>query len=67
MYGLALAGNAPKIFAKVTKRGLPLPALIFCALFAALAYMGISSGSGRVFNWFVNSKCSPPNPEARDR
>ena len=54
--GLALAGNAPKIFTKVTKNGLPIVSLIFCALFSTLAYMGISSGSGRVFNWFVNSK-----------
>ena len=54
--GLALAGNAPKIFTKVTRRGLPLVSLIFCALFSCLAYMGISSGSGKVFNWFVNSK-----------
>ena len=30
--------------------------LIFCAMFSALAYMGVTSGSGKVFNWFVNSK-----------
>ena len=57
--GLALAGNAPKIFTKVTRRGLPLVSLIFCALFSCLAYMGISSGSGKVFNWFVNSELNP--------
>ncbi|THH11561.1 hypothetical protein EW145_g583 [Phellinidium pouzarii] len=54
IYGLALAGNAPRIFAYTTKRGLPLVAIVFCSLFAFLAYMGISSGSGKVFNWFVN-------------
>ncbi|KAI0724489.1 amino acid permease [Cerioporus squamosus] len=54
LYGLALAGNAPKIFTKVTNRGLPIVSLFFCALFSTLAYMGISSGSGKVFNWFVN-------------
>ncbi|KAI0750026.1 amino acid permease [Daedaleopsis nitida] len=54
LYSLAIAGNAPKFFAKLTKHGLPLPALVFNALFAALAYMSISSGAGRVFNWFVN-------------
>ncbi|RDX55928.1 amino acid permease [Lentinus brumalis] len=54
LYGLALAGNAPKIFTKVTRNGLPLVSLLFCAAFSALAYMGISSGSGKVFNWFVN-------------
>ena len=54
--GLALSGNAPKVFTKVTKNGLPLVSLIFCALFSTLAYMGVTTGSGRVFNWFVNSE-----------
>ena len=54
--GLALSGNAPKIFTKVTGNGLPLVSLIFCAVFSALAYMGVTTGSGKVFNWFVNSK-----------
>ncbi|RPD63001.1 amino acid permease [Lentinus tigrinus ALCF2SS1-7] len=54
LYGLSLAGNAPKIFTKVNKNGLPWVSLIFCALFSTLAYMGVSSGSGKVFNWFVN-------------
>ena len=57
LYGLALAGNAPKVFTKVTKHGLPLPSIIVCTLFAGLAYMGISSGAGRVFGWFANSAC----------
>ncbi|GBE86317.1 Dicarboxylic amino acid permease [Sparassis crispa] len=52
LYGLALAGNAPKIFAKTSRNGLPYVALITNALFASLAYMGINSGSGKVFNWF---------------
>ncbi|KAI0757059.1 amino acid permease [Daedaleopsis nitida] len=54
LYGLALAGNAPKIFTRVTSKGLPLTSILFNAMFAALAYMGISSGSGRVFGWFAN-------------
>jgi len=33
---------------------LPYPAIIFCAVFALLAYMGINSGSGKVFQWFSN-------------
>ncbi|KAI9063004.1 amino acid permease [Trametes sanguinea] len=54
LYGLAMVGNAPKIFTKVTKNGLPIASLITCSAFSTLAYMGISSGSGRVFGWFVN-------------
>lgn len=54
LYGLSLAGNAPKFFSKVSKRGLPYTAVGFCALFSGLAYMGVTSGSGRVFGWFAN-------------
>ncbi|PAV20677.1 amino acid permease [Pyrrhoderma noxium] len=54
IYGLALAGNAPKIFSRTTKSGLPLIAIAFCSVFSLLAYMGINSGSGKVFNWFSN-------------
>ncbi|KAI0639339.1 amino acid permease [Trametes polyzona] len=54
LYGLAMVGNAPKVFTKVTKNGLPIVSLVTCAAFSALAYMGISKGSGRVFGWFVN-------------
>ncbi|THH11555.1 hypothetical protein EW145_g585 [Phellinidium pouzarii] len=54
IYGLALSGNAPKIFSYTTKRGLPLVALGFCASFSFLAYMGVSTGAGKVFQWFVN-------------
>ncbi|QRW09028.1 amino acid permease [Ceratobasidium sp. AG-Ba] len=54
LYGLSLAGNAPKIFGKVSKNGLPYISVIFCSLFSALAYMGVSSGAGRVFGWLTN-------------
>jgi len=54
LYGLSLAGNAPKFFSKVSKSGLPYTSVFFCAMFSGLAYMGVSSGSGRVFNWFAN-------------
>lgn len=54
LYGLAAAGNAPKIFLKTLKNGLPIVSIVFCALFSGLAYMGINSGSGRVFGWFSN-------------
>ncbi|KAN0100780.1 amino acid-polyamine-Organocation superfamily protein [Tylopilus felleus] len=54
LYGLAVVGNAPKVFARTSKSGLPYVSVIFCALFMTLAFMGISSGAGTVFNWFVN-------------
>ncbi|PPR01613.1 hypothetical protein CVT24_005764 [Panaeolus cyanescens] len=54
LYGLAAAGNAPKIFLKTFKNGLPYVAVIFSGLFSFLGFMGIKSGSGRVFGWFAN-------------
>ncbi|TFK64955.1 amino acid permease [Pluteus cervinus] len=54
LYGLALSGNAPRIFMKTSKRGLPYVSVMFNASFAFLAFMGVSKGSGRVFGWFAN-------------
>ncbi|KAL5519449.1 hypothetical protein ACEPAH_1132 [Sanghuangporus vaninii] len=54
IYGLALGRNAPGIFRSTTRGGLPLAAIAFTASFSVLAYMSVSSGSGKVFQWFVN-------------
>ena len=54
LYGLAIAGNAPKFFSKTLKNGLPWPALVVSALFALLSFMGVSTGAGKVFGWFSN-------------
>ncbi|KAI0032175.1 amino acid permease [Vararia minispora EC-137] len=55
LYGLALAGNAPKIFAKTLgKTGLPIFSLVVSTAFSLLAFMGVSSGAGKVFGWFSN-------------
>ncbi|KAF8997849.1 amino acid permease [Cyathus striatus] len=54
LYALAIAGNAPKIFSRTSKKGLPYVSVIFCALFATLGYMGINNGAGKVFGWFSN-------------
>ncbi|OCH87655.1 amino acid permease [Obba rivulosa] len=54
LYGLAINGNAPKIFMKVNKRGLPWVSLLFCGAFGLLSYMDIGDGSGKVFGWFAN-------------
>ncbi|KAJ7141220.1 amino acid permease/ SLC12A domain-containing protein [Mycena epipterygia] len=54
LYGLAAAGNAPRIFLKTLSNGLPIASIVFCSLFSCLAYMGVTSGSGKVFGWFAN-------------
>ncbi|EKM83723.1 hypothetical protein AGABI1DRAFT_110353 [Agaricus bisporus var. burnettii JB137-S8] len=54
IYGLAAAGNAPKIFLKTTKKGLPWVAVTFCALFSCLGFMSVSQSAGTVFQYFAN-------------
>ncbi|TBU27598.1 general amino acid permease 1 [Dichomitus squalens] len=54
LYGLALRGQAPRLFTYCTKNGLPLAAVIASSCFSLLAFMNVSSGAETVFNWFVN-------------
>ncbi len=54
LYGLALRGQAPKIFAYCTKGGLPIAAVLTASAFSTLSFMGVSSGALTVFNWFVH-------------
>lgn len=70
LYGLAVEGKAPRIFARVNRMGVPYPALILCTAFCGLVFLNVSSSSARgktlcictysltndclVFTWFVN-------------
>lgn len=54
LYGLAVAGNAPKVFLRTSKYGLPYASLLLCSAFSLLSYMAVNNGSGRVFGWFSN-------------
>ncbi|KAA1475488.1 hypothetical protein DENSPDRAFT_842273 [Dentipellis sp. KUC8613] len=54
LYGLALRGQAPRIFTYCTKAGLPIAAVLFSCAFTLLAFMNVSNSSATVFNWFVS-------------
>ncbi|KIP01622.1 hypothetical protein PHLGIDRAFT_96848 [Phlebiopsis gigantea 11061_1 CR5-6] len=54
LYGLAVNNNAPRIFMRVNRWGLPYVAVATSCAFGLLAYMAVSSGAGRVFGWFAN-------------
>lgn len=54
LYSLAIDGKAPRIFAKTNRWGIPYNSLGVSVLFCLLAYMNVSSGSSKVFNYFVN-------------
>jgi len=52
---LAQQGQAPRIFAKVLKNGVPIYSLAVCALFACLGYLACGkSGANDAFNWLAN-------------
>ncbi|KAI0176116.1 amino acid permease/ SLC12A domain-containing protein [Hypoxylon sp. FL1284] len=54
LYSLAVAGNAPQIFARCNKHGVPVYAVIASSLLSLLAYLNVDTVSGIVFNWFVS-------------
>lgn len=54
LYGLALKRQAPQIFLRTTKWGIPYVCVIFQTLVATLAYMSLSEGALTVFYWFLN-------------
>ncbi|KAK6464820.1 dicarboxylic amino acid permease [Scheffersomyces coipomensis] len=54
VYSLAVAGYAPKIFTKTSKRGVPYYGIALNFAFTLLAYMTVSSSAAQVFTYFVN-------------
>jgi len=54
LYSLAVEGKAPKIFRRVNKRGVPVPALIITAVIGMAAFLGSMVGEGTVYLWLVN-------------
>ena len=45
LYSLALLGHAPRIFRKVTRRGVPIWALLMCWVFSMLVFLNVAEGS----------------------
>ncbi|KAF9232361.1 amino acid permease [Melanogaster broomeanus] len=54
MYGLALAGNAPKIFTLTSRSGLPYVSVALSCAVALLSYTVINTSSGVAFTWFAD-------------
>ncbi|KAI4599982.1 hypothetical protein KJ359_001083 [Pestalotiopsis sp. 9143b] len=54
LYGLASDGDAPAIFRRTNKDGVPLYALGLSSCFCLLAFMNVSDDSKTVFSYFVN-------------
>jgi len=54
LYSMAANGQAPAIFAKTNRRGVPWPAVLVTWLFGCLAYLNVSQGGAQVFLWLMN-------------
>jgi amino acid transporter len=55
LFMLAQQGQAPRIFAKVAKNGVPVYSLALCSAFACLGYLACGkSGANDAFNWLGN-------------
>ncbi|TFY59575.1 hypothetical protein EVG20_g7737 [Dentipellis fragilis] len=54
LYALALHGQAPRVFSRVTASGVPLISILTTGLFAFLAFLNVNNTAGTVFNWFVS-------------
>ncbi|POR36829.1 Proline-specific permease [Tolypocladium paradoxum] len=54
LYSMACDGNAPKIFARTNRWGVPVNAILMSALFGLLSYLNMSSSTSSVFNWFIS-------------
>ncbi|KAL2021585.1 hypothetical protein VTK56DRAFT_6938 [Thermocarpiscus australiensis] len=54
LYSMAATGQAPAIFAKTTRRGVPYAAVLATWAVALLAYLNVSENGARVFGWFTN-------------
>ncbi|MDO5033860.1 MAG: amino acid permease [Actinomycetaceae bacterium] len=53
LYSMAKSGKAPRIFAKVNRRGVPMPALLATTAIGAFAFLTSLIGDGAAYLWLV--------------
>lgn len=54
LYGMALNGDAPKIFGKTSRTGVPYVAVLATWTIGLLAFLNVSNTGAQVFIWFSN-------------
>ena len=55
LYQMAIDGIAPKVFAKVSKRGIPIFALLATLAVSSLSFLSSFFGDGVVYIWLLNA------------
>jgi amino acid transporter len=54
LYGMAKVGDAPKIFGRTSKNGVPYAAVLATWAIGFLAFLNMSATGAEVFTWFSN-------------
>ncbi|ODO05313.1 amino acid transporter [Cryptococcus wingfieldii CBS 7118] len=54
VFSLAQQGQAPKVFLRTNRHGVPYVAVTATLLIGCLAYLSVSSGTARVLNWWID-------------
>jgi amino acid transporter len=54
LYSMAATGQAPRVFARTNRRGVPYLAVLATWAVGLLAYLNVSENGARVFGWFSN-------------
>ncbi|KJA17730.1 hypothetical protein HYPSUDRAFT_146045 [Hypholoma sublateritium FD-334 SS-4] len=54
LLSLSREGHAPRVFGWVTRRGVPVPALLLSLAFSCLTFLTTIWGAGIVFTWLLN-------------
>ncbi|KZT19056.1 amino-acid permease inda1 [Neolentinus lepideus HHB14362 ss-1] len=54
LYSLALSGQAPSVFRRCNRYGVPYVAVSATAVVSCIVYLNVSSSAAVVFQWFVN-------------
>ena len=54
LHGLAVGGQAPRIFAKTTAKGIPIYSFAVVMAFACLSFLQLSGGSMQVLEWLIS-------------
>lgn len=54
LYAMAKDGKAPKIFGKLNRRGVPIPALVATASIGLFGFLTAIIGQGAAYSWLLN-------------
>lgn len=55
LFSMGQSGKSPKLFGRVSKRGVPVAAVLFTALTASLCFLTSLNGDSVVYTWLYNA------------